>query len=78
MNWDVQTKIGMTLLNKLIGTTGRVQNAGCSRDVAAADQLFPYVIFKITYQLTAPSDSMEFRAADSDMDLERHVLLHLI
>jgi hypothetical protein len=68
----------MNLLNKFMETTGQARNTGCSREGAAGPFIFPYLIFNLPYQLNAPSDSMLFRAADSEVDLERHVIIQPI
>jgi hypothetical protein len=68
----------MNHLNQLMETTGRVRKAVCSGDRATNRLTFSIRYFNISYRLTLPSDSMEFRAADSDVALERHVSIQQI
>jgi hypothetical protein len=78
VNCDVLARIGMALLNQLMETTGLARNAGCSRDRAANTLTFSIHYFNMPYRLTAPNNSMESRAADSEVDLEEHVIIRLI
>jgi hypothetical protein len=45
MKCDVLTKIGMTLVNKLIGTTERAQNVGYSVNGVVSNQNFFDILF---------------------------------
>jgi hypothetical protein len=75
---DVLARIEVALLNQLIGVTERAWNAGCSQDRAVNILIFPIRYFNMPYWVTVPSDSMEFRAADSEVDLERHANIQRI
>jgi hypothetical protein len=57
---DVLARIGMILLNKLMGTAGRAENAGCSGNEVASTTTFLYVISMMFYRRTIPSNSIEF------------------
>jgi hypothetical protein len=75
MMHDILARIGTTPLKKLMETAGRAENVRCSEEGKANITTFLYVISDLLYQLAAPSDTIESRGADSDIDHERHATI---
>jgi hypothetical protein len=78
VSYDILARIKTTLLNKLVRMTRRAHNVGYSGDEVVSRLTFLGIISDIRNRLIAPSNSLEFRAAYSEVDLERHATIQRI